>query len=198
MTMNWKSFRDSDKLRKRIYKGIPDSFRSRVWSLLLGIETNQKQQNGKYEASKPQTRIYVSNLNFAVQEMRDLAHKWSADIRQIDLDVNRTYRDHVDFKERYSDRQKSLFNVLGAYSIYNQEIGYCQGMSQIAALLLMYLSEEEAFWALSILVSDQRFAMHGIIYTRLYYKQQSLTLSLQDFSFPGFPNFCGTKSITTK
>jgi USP6 N-terminal-like protein len=93
--------------------------------------------------------------------MRDLAHKWSADIRQIDLDVNRTYRDHIDFKERYSNRQKSLFNVLGAYSIYNQEIGYCQGMSQIAALLLMYLSEEEAFWALSILVSDSRFAMHG-------------------------------------
>ncbi|XP_065351297.1 USP6 N-terminal-like protein isoform X1 [Cloeon dipterum] len=140
---NWKSFRSSEKLRKRIFKGIPDSFRSRVWGLLLGLENIKQEQKGKYE------------------EMRDLAHKWSPDIRQIDLDVNRTYRDHVDFRERYSDRQKSLFNVLGAYSMYNLEIGYCQGMSQIVALLLMYLDEEEAFWALSILVSDQRFAMHG-------------------------------------
>ena len=49
-----------------------------------------------------------------------------------------------------------------AYSMYNQEIGYCQGMSQLAALLLIYLNEEEdAFWALSALMSDPRFAMHG-------------------------------------
>jgi len=40
------------------------------------------------------------------------------------------------------DRQQALFHVLGAYSMYNTEIGYCQGMSQIAALLLMYLNEE--------------------------------------------------------
>jgi len=26
--------------------------------------------------------------------------------------------------------------------MYNTEIGYCQGMSQIAALLLMYFNEE--------------------------------------------------------
>ena len=39
-------------------------------------------------------------------------------------------------------RQQALFHVLGAYSMYNTEIGYCQGMSQIAALLLMYLNEE--------------------------------------------------------
>ena len=48
--------------------------------------------------------------------------------------------------------------------MYNQEIGYCQGMSQIAALLLIYLNEEEdAFWALSALMSDRKYAMHGIL-----------------------------------
>lgn len=26
--------------------------------------------------------------------------------------------------------------------MYNAEVGYCQGMSEIAALLLMYLNEE--------------------------------------------------------
>lgn len=93
--------------------------------------------------------------------MRELAWRWSPDIRQIDLDVNRTYRDHIMFRERYCSKQQELFNVLGAYSVYNLEIGYCQGMSQIAALLLMYLDEEDAFWALSILVSDRKFSMHG-------------------------------------
>ena len=42
------------------------------------------------------------------------------------------------------------------------QVGYCQGMSQIAALLLMYLnSEEDAFWALSQLMSCPKYSMHG-------------------------------------
>ena len=42
------------------------------------------------------------------------------------------------------------------------QVGYCQGMSQIAALLLMYLnSEEDAFWALSQLMSCPKYNMHG-------------------------------------
>ena len=46
---------------------------------------------------------------------------------QIDLDVNRTYRDHIMFRERYNQRQSALFHVLAAYSVYNTELGYCQG-----------------------------------------------------------------------
>ena len=45
--------------------------------------------------------------------------------------------------------------------MYNTEVGYCQGMSQIAALLLMYMDEEEAFWGLSQLLTDKKHAMHG-------------------------------------
>ena len=33
--------------------------------------------------------------------MKSRAHNWSPDIRQIDLDVNRTYRDHIMFRQRY-------------------------------------------------------------------------------------------------
>ncbi|NWQ83718.1 US6NL protein, partial [Columbina picui] len=58
-------------------------------------------------------------------------------------------------------RQRALFHVLSAYSVYNTEVSYCQGMSQIAAILLMYLNEEDAFWALAQLLTNQRHAMHG-------------------------------------
>ncbi|KAJ7404820.1 USP6 N-terminal like protein [Willisornis vidua] len=43
--------------------------------------------------------------------------------------------------------------------LYN-EVGYCQGMSQITALLLMYMNEEDAFWALVKLLSGPKHAMH--------------------------------------
>lgn len=39
-------------------------------------------------------------------------------------------------------RQKALSNILKAYSIFNVDIGYCQGMADIAALLVMYMEEE--------------------------------------------------------
>lgn len=42
-----------------------------------------------------------------------------------------------------------------------QEVGYCQGMSQITALLLIYMNEEDAFWALVKLLSGHKHAMHG-------------------------------------
>lgn len=131
------------KLEKRIHKGVPDSVRGEVWLRLLNIPTLIKEQEGKY------TR------------MLDYGLKHSEDVRQIDLDVNRTYRDHIMFKQRYSTKQCMLFKILVAYSVYNSEIGYCQGMSQVAALLLMYMDEEDAFWALSTIMSDSKHAMHG-------------------------------------
>lgn len=131
------------KLEKRIIKGIPDSVRGEVWRRLLGIPKVLLEQEGKYEEM----------LNYGLEH--------SNDIRQIDLDVNRTYRNHIMFKERYSTKQCMLFRILVAYSIYNSEIGYCQGMSQIAALLLMYMNEEDSFWSLSTLMSSDKHAMHG-------------------------------------
>ena len=44
----------------------------------------------------------------------NLARRFSPDILQIDLDVNRTYRDHIDFRERYGERQVMPFNALAA------------------------------------------------------------------------------------
>lgn len=138
-----KSTKYTTKLRRRVFKGIPNAVRAEVWLRLLDVARIKAEQEGKY------------------LEMRERARMWSPDIRQIDLDVNRTYRNHIMFRERYSVKQQALFHVLAAYSVYNTEVGYCQGMSQIAALLLMYMNEEDAFWAISVLMTDERHAMHG-------------------------------------
>nr|XP_040224436.2 uncharacterized protein LOC120950468 isoform X1 [Anopheles coluzzii]XP_040224439.2 uncharacterized protein LOC120950468 isoform X1 [Anopheles coluzzii]XP_040224440.2 uncharacterized protein LOC120950468 isoform X1 [Anopheles coluzzii]XP_040224441.2 uncharacterized protein LOC120950468 isoform X1 [Anopheles coluzzii]XP_040224442.2 uncharacterized protein LOC120950468 isoform X1 [Anopheles coluzzii]XP_040224443.2 uncharacterized protein LOC120950468 isoform X1 [Anopheles coluzzii] len=132
------------KVRKRVFKGIPEKIRGQVWCKLLNLEQVMKAEEGKYK------------------KMLELARNWSTEARQIDKDVNRQFRDHIFYRERYSDMQKSLFNVLVAYSMYNSEVGYCQGMSGLAGVLLMYLKEEEAFWALSVLLADAKFAMHGL------------------------------------
>ncbi|XP_034177541.1 USP6 N-terminal-like protein [Osmia lignaria lignaria] len=143
MTKQWDSSSTKEKLRRRVYKGIPDRFRGQVWALLLGIKNLKKEQAGKYE------------------EMLQLARQWSTEIRQIDADVARQYRDHINYRERYSIKQRSMFYVLAAYSMYNMEVGYCQGMSVLAGLLLLYMDEEDAFWGLSVLLADKKYTMHG-------------------------------------
>ncbi|KMQ96905.1 usp6 n-terminal-like protein [Lasius niger] len=110
MTKQWDSASTKEKLRRRIYKGIPNRFRGQVWTLLLGIKNLKKEQAGKYE------------------EMLQLARQWSTEIRQIDADVARQYRDHINYRERYSIKQKSMFYVLAAYSMYNMETPVSLGL----------------------------------------------------------------------
>lgn len=80
MTKQWDSASTKEKLRRRIYKGIPNRFRGQVWALLLGVKNLKKEQAGKYE------------------EMLQLARQWSTEIRQIDADVARQYRDHINYR----------------------------------------------------------------------------------------------------
>lgn len=49
MVHNWDSSATRDKLRKRVYKGVPDSLRGQVWSKMLNLETVRKEQTGKYQ-----------------------------------------------------------------------------------------------------------------------------------------------------
>ncbi len=44
--------------------------------------------------------------------------------------------------------------MLSAYSVYNPDVGYCQGMNFVAALLLLTASEADVFWMLVTLVQD--------------------------------------------
>ncbi|KAF7668963.1 hypothetical protein LDENG_00273480 [Lucifuga dentata] len=143
MVKKWDKYKNSEKLVKRVYKGIPLQLRGQAWALLLDVEKVKKENAGKFEKMKQQAR------NF------------STEIKQIDLDVNRTFRNNIMFRDRFGVKQQELFHVLAAYSVYNTEVSYCQGMSQIAAILLMFLNEEEAFWALSQLLTNSKHAMHG-------------------------------------
>ncbi|KAM9366766.1 USP6 N-terminal-like protein isoform 2-T2 [Symphorus nematophorus] len=143
MVKKWEKYKNSDRMVKRVYKGIPLQLKGRAWALMLDVERTKKENEGKYEKMKEQARLY------------------SSEIKQIDLDINRTFRNHIMFMDRFGVKQQSLFHVLSAYSVYNTEVSYCQGMSQIAALLLMYMNEEDAFWALSQLLTNQKHAMHG-------------------------------------
>lgn len=144
MRNNWTSAETKERLQRRVMKGIPDRLRAAIWKLLLNLDQTLAENVGVYD------------------KMLKFARQYSPDIRQIDFDVNRQFRNHINYRERYSVKQQSLFRVLAAYSMYNMEVGYCQGMSTVAGVLLMYFDEEDTFWALNALLSNERYAMHGL------------------------------------
>ena len=62
---------------------------------------------------------------------------------KISKDIKRTLPDLQFFNEDYKTGKNRLYNVLKAYATYDNELGYAQGVNYLAALLLIYIEDEE-------------------------------------------------------
>lgn len=71
--------------------------------------------------------------------------------------AGRTFPTHPYFSAQLGAGQLSLFNLLKAYSLLDKEVGYCQGISFVAGVLLLHMSEEQAFEMLKFLMYDLGF-----------------------------------------
>lgn len=72
--------------------------------------------------------------------------------KQIELDLLRTLPNNRHFEDPNSRGIRRVRNVLRAYACFNPIVGYCQGMNRLAAMALLVLPEEEAFWCLVAII----------------------------------------------
>lgn len=56
------------------------------------------------------------------------------------IDLGRTFPNHSYFSSPLGPGQLALFNLLKAYSLLDPEVGYCQGLSFVAGVLLLHVS----------------------------------------------------------
>uniref|UniRef100_A0A131XQY4 Putative rab gtpase-activating protein 1 n=3 Tax=Ixodes ricinus TaxID=34613 RepID=A0A131XQY4_IXORI len=103
--------------------GIPEALRGEVWQLLAGA------------AQDPG----------AAQAYRLLLARDCPCEGVIQRDVHRTFPAHDFFRESGGAGQDSLYKICKAYAVQDPEVGYCQGLSFLAAALLLHMPEEEAF-----------------------------------------------------
>jgi TBC1 domain family member 2A len=77
-------------------------------------------------------------------------------LKQIDLDVPRTFPEHTFFKS--TQGQRALTMTLRAVAAHMPHIGYCQSMNYVAGLLLLVLDRdpEDAFWVLVALMEGMQ------------------------------------------
>ncbi|CAO3648864.1 unnamed protein product [Cunninghamella blakesleeana] len=86
-------------------------------------------------------------------------------------DLERTFP-HYDYFQT-KEGQDALFNVVKAYSLYDSDIGYCQGIAFIVGPLLMNMPEEEAFGVLVKLMDKYQLKGHfapqlNLLHQRMY------------------------------
>lgn len=148
------------QLQRRVYKGVPDRWRAAAWAALAAEHSKSDQ----VAAAKSCDTLQLQPSEHDVQ---------------IDLDVPRTMRGHVQFHTRYGGGQRGLFSVLHAASLMCSECGYCQGMGPLAAMLLCYLAPTDAYALLVQLHDDYHFhdffrpGFPGL--REMFYVQQRLT-----------------------
>jgi hypothetical protein len=57
--------------------------------------------------------------------------------KMIQRDLSRTFPGHTFFQDKDGQGQEALYNVIKAYSIYDSEVGYCQGLAFVVGPLLL-------------------------------------------------------------
>lgn len=120
---------DQSRLLISLKAGIEPSLRGKIWMFLSGSFESYKENKN----TENNYEILLSGSNPTAEDYIN------RDIHRTLLNKDKNTFIHID--------EKKLFNVLKAYSVYDKDMGYCQGTNSIAATLLQCIGKEEfCFW----------------------------------------------------
>ncbi|KAF8794197.1 TBC1 domain family member 1 like protein [Argiope bruennichi] len=113
---------DYSTLESAVMYGVPRQKRGEIWIFLA----NKYCKSNKCPA--------VDNTPYI-----ELLRKLTPYQHAILIDIGRTYPGHPYFKQVLGPGQLSLFSLLKAYSVVDEEVGYCQGLSFLGGILLLHV-----------------------------------------------------------
>ncbi|KAJ3007930.1 hypothetical protein HKX48_008865 [Thoreauomyces humboldtii] len=117
---------------KLVRIGLPNTLRGEIWEVSCGAIHKRYMHPGYYE------KLH-----------QDHAGEVSLSTEEIEKDLNRSLPEYSGYQTE--EGINALRRVLYAFSWHEPEIGYCQAMNIVVSVLLIYLTEEQAFWILTIL-----------------------------------------------
>ncbi|CEP19478.1 hypothetical protein [Parasitella parasitica] len=115
------------KFRLLISIGIPSQLRGKLWRIFSNSETDS---------------------DLVEEEYRELLDQTSPHEKVIRRDLPRTFPSLPYFKDKGGEGQEMLFNVIKAYSLFDEHVGYCQGLHFVVGVLLLHMPDEAAFCVL--------------------------------------------------
>ncbi|KAI1209887.1 rab-GTPase-TBC domain-containing protein [Annulohypoxylon truncatum] len=112
-------------LSKKIRKGVPPPLRGVVWQSMAGARDS-----------------------FLLEQFDRLCGESSPYEGIIGKDLGRSFPGVDMFRDPDGDGQRMLGRVLKCFSLYDQKIGYCQGLAFLVGPLLMHMPDSQAFCVL--------------------------------------------------
>ncbi|KAM4611944.1 LOW QUALITY PROTEIN: TBC1 domain family member 14 [Polymixia lowei] len=150
---NWSTMCTSRRVRELWWQGVPPSVRGKVWSLAVGNDLNITHElyNICLSRAKEKWKAMPTAASEAEPEDAGSSDRESS-LELIKLDISRTFPQLCIFQQGgpYYD---VLHSILGAYTCYRPDVGYVQGMSFIAAVLILNLDTADAFIAFANLLN---------------------------------------------
>ncbi|CAI0442932.1 unnamed protein product [Linum tenue] len=143
-----------EELEVLVRGGVPMALRGELWQAFVGVKarrTDKYYQDLLALETKSENHVDVQSESDPKSSPRDSAsgtEKWKG---QIEKDLPRTFPGHPALD---NDGRNALRRLLTAYARHNPSVGYCQAMNFFAALLLLLMPEENAFWTLMGLLDD--------------------------------------------
>ena len=210
---NWSKIRKDKKIKEYFYMGLPPSVRGRIWMLCLGNkfsitkEYYQIQVNNsieilkKYQKQKEnRNKMRENNIKKDDNQINDVdANDKESEIEEeeskdkeksiiiIELDIERTFP-YLGLFKGNSPMAEDLREILRVFVISRPDIGYIQGLSFIAGILLLNMDKFKAFISLMNLILNPIMLPFYKMDNELI--QQRLQLFKQVFYF-NLPELCG-------
>ncbi|GBP66213.1 TBC1 domain family member 1 [Eumeta japonica] len=124
---------DRHMLRQAVIQGVPRNSRGSVWYFLA--------EQATLRSPPPDIRKFP-NYNTPYHTLLAGLTKHQ---HAILIDLGRTFPQHSYFASALGPGQLAMYNILKAYSLLDPDVGYCQGLSFVAGVLLLHMDEAEAF-----------------------------------------------------
>ncbi|CAG9771053.1 unnamed protein product [Ceutorhynchus assimilis] len=136
---NWTRMEKNKKTQELWWQGLPSSVRGKVWRLAIGNELNITPQLYEICLTRAQNR-----LNSPEPPPCEYENDQESSMDVIELDISRTFPNLGIFQQGgpYSE---VLHSLLAAYVCFRPDVGYLQGMSYIAAILILNMEACDAF-----------------------------------------------------
>jgi len=160
----WSEKKKEKKIKEYFYMGLPDNVRGKVWMLCLGNRfsitkeyyeiqvKNSKEILEKYKINKKNEKEIINPINNE-NEIKDVSviKDKEKSINIIDLDIERTFP-YLGIFKGDSPMAQDLREILRVFVISRPDIGYIQGLSFIAGILLLNMDKFKAFISLMNLI----------------------------------------------
>ena len=111
-------------------KGFPEIYRERFWKLITQVDKMKNRNSGLYDS--------------LLEEVNE--HRYDDD-KLIETDSAGVFAGMHIFFGPMSPGNQCLQNTMKAFLRYKTEASYAGGMLYPLAIFLIYLQEEDAFWA---------------------------------------------------